>query len=354
MTTIGAEFGLGLSGAALLVSLFALMAALGGLGIGLGVARIGPRRALLGGLALGAVAALASAAAPSAALLLTARVAEGAGFLLMTVAAPGLIAAAAAPADRSFALGLWGTYMPAGIALGLLSAPMVEAVGWRAAWTLLALLLGIAGLACWRLVRRAGSPAAPAAPPITAQLRALAEAGGPLRIAATFAAYNIMYFGIAAFLPARLESLGAGTGGAGVAAALAALANAAGNLAAGLLMRRGVAPGRLVMVGALGMSLLAGCVYLVPQPALVLVLAVLASGLGGVLPAACFALLPRAVPDPALVAPAVGLVIQGNNLVQLLAPPLIGALAAQAWPLAALPLFLAGILATLAGRTLSR
>lgn len=196
--------------------------------------------------------------------------------------------------------------------------------------------------------------APPAAMPVLRQLRILAAAGRPLRIAATFAAYNTMYFGIATFLPARLESLGAGTGGAGAAAALAALANAAGNLAAGLLMRRGTAPGRLVLAGALGMALLAAGVFLVPQPAAVLSLAVLACGIGGVLPAACFALLPRAVPDPALVAPAVGLVIQGNNLVQLLAPPLIGALAAQAWALAALPLLAAGILATLAGRGLSR
>ncbi|MGG5887419.1 MFS transporter [Falsiroseomonas sp. HC035] len=354
MTTIGAEFGLGLSGAALLVSLFALMAAFGGLAIGLGAARIGPRRALLAGLALGSVAALASAVAPTAPLLLAARVAEGAGFLLMTVAAPGLMAAAAAPDDRAFAMGLWGAYMPAGIALGLLSAPLVEASGWRAAWGVLALLLGVATLACCRLMPSAAVSASPPRMPVARQLRALAEAGRPLRIAATFAAYNTMYFGIAAFLPARLESLGAGTGAAGAAAALAAIANAAGNLAAGLLMRRAVAPGRLVLVGALGMALLAACVYLVPQPAAVLVLAVLACGIGGLLPAACFALLPRAVPDPALVAPAVGLVIQGNNLVQLLAPPLIGALAAQAWSLAALPLMAAGLLATLAGRGLSR
>ncbi|WP_439596071.1 MFS transporter [Falsiroseomonas sp.] len=354
MTTIGAEFGLGLTGAALLVSLFALMAALGGLGIGLAVARIGPRRALLSGLGLGTVAGLAAALAPSTPLLLLARVAEGAGFLLLVVAAPGLIAACVAPHDRGLAMGLWGTYMPAGIALGLLSAPLVEAQGWRLAWMVLALALGLAALLCWRLVPPAEAAEAPAAAPILSQLRALAAARRPLRIATAFATYNVMYFGIAAFLPARLESLGAGTGGAGAAAALAALANAGGNLASGLLMRRGVAADRLVVAGALGMALLAAGVYLVPQPAVVTVLAVLACGIGGVLPAACFALLPRAVPNPALVAPAVGLVIQGNNLAQLLAPPLIGALATTSWALASLPLLVAGLLATLAGRALAR
>jgi MFS family permease len=64
MTTIGAEFGLGLSGAALLVGLFGLLAGLGGLAIGLAASRIGARVALLAGLALGAAAAFAAPFAP--------------------------------------------------------------------------------------------------------------------------------------------------------------------------------------------------------------------------------------------------------------------------------------------------
>ena len=354
MTTIGAEFGLDLAGLSWLVSLFALMAALGGLGVGLAAARIGSRRALLAGLAIGAAAAVAAALAPSTKLLLLARIAEGAGFLLLTVSAPGLIAAAVAPRDRPVAMAIWGTYMPAGVAIGLFSAPVVAAQGWRVAWMGLALLLGAAALLCWRLVPAPPPPASGAPRPIGAQLRGLVAARKPLRVAAAFGTYNIMYLGIAAFLPARLEALGAGTGGAGVAAALAALGNVAGNLAAGWLMRHGQAPERLVVAGSLAMSGLAAAVYVVPWPWLATLLAVLACGIGGLVPAACFALLPRAVPSAALVAPAVGLVIQGNNLMQLLAPPGIGLLATQSWALAAVPLLLAGVLATLAGRSLAR
>ena len=244
--------------------------------------------------------------------------------------------------------------MPAGAALGLLSAPLVEASGWRVAWLLLAALLGAAGLLCWRLVPPAQAAPPVVAQPIAAQLRALVAARRPLQVAAAFATYNVMYLGIAAFLPARLESLGAGTGGTGAAAALAALANAGGNLAAGALMRRGITPERLVVTSALSMSVTAASVFLVPWPALATLLAILACGVGGLLPAACFAILPRAVPSAALVAPAVGLVIQGNNLAQLLSPPAIGALAGIAWPLAALPLLVAGLLAAAAGRALTR
>jgi MFS family permease len=351
MTTIGAEFGLGLAGAAWLVGLFALMAAGGGLALGLAAARIGARRALLLGIAIGTLAALGAALAPAMLPLMAARIVEGAGFLLLTVSAPGIIAATASGRDRAFAMALWGTYMPAGVALGLLSAPLVEAWGWRSAWLALAAFFGATGLLCWAAAP-ADPPRAVQREPIAAQLRALVAARRPLRLALAFGTYNVIYVGIAAFLPARLETLGAGTGEAGIAAAIAAIGNAGGNLAGGALMRRGVAPALLIQAGALAMALMGAAIFVLPLPALVIGAALLACGIGGVLPAACFALLPRAVPRPELAAPAVGLVIQGNNLAQLLAPPVIGALAGLGWSYAALPLLLAGGFAVLAGRAL--
>ena len=128
MTTIAAEFGLGLAGAALLVGLFGLLAGLGGLAIGLAASRIGARQGLLAGLAIGAAAAFVAPLAATALPLFAARIAEGAGFLLITVTAPALIATLAGARDRAFAMGLWGTYMPAGVALGLLTAPVVELI----------------------------------------------------------------------------------------------------------------------------------------------------------------------------------------------------------------------------------
>ena len=351
MTTIGAEFGLGLAGAAWLVGLFALMAAGGGLALGLAAARIGARRALLLGIAIGTLAALGAALAPAMLPLMAARIVEGAGFLLLTVSAPGIIAATASGRDRAFAMALWGTYMPAGVALGLLSATLVEAWGWRSAWLALAAFFGATGLLCWAAAP-ADPPRAVQREPIAAQLRALVAARRPLRLALAFGTYNVIYVGIAAFLPARLETLGAGTGEAGIAAAIAAIGNAGGNLAGGALMRRGVAPALLIQAGALAMALMGAAIFVLPLPALVIGAALLACGIGGVLPAACFALLPRAVPRPELAAPAVGLVIQGNNLAQLLAPPVIGALAGLGWSYAALPLLLAGGFAVLAGRAL--
>jgi hypothetical protein len=163
-----------------------------------------------------------------------------------------------------------------------------------------------------------------------------------------------MYFGLATFLPAYLEALGARTGAAGAAAAVAALANAAGNLVAAALMRRGAAPERLAIGGAAAMAVLVALVFAVPLAGLAAPLALLASLSGGLVPAACFALLPASVPSPALVAPAMGMTIQANNLMQLLTPPLLGAVAGIAWPLLALPLLLSGAVAALLGAMLLR
>jgi len=354
MTTIGAEFGLTLAAAALLVALFALLTAAAGLGIGLAAALIGARRALLGGLAAGTVAAVAATLASGATPLLLARVAEGAGFLLVTVTGPALIAGMAGGRDRAFAMGLWGTYMPAGVALGLLSAPLVEAAGWRVAWLACAALLGAALVLCWRTVPPDAPAPAGLRPAMRAQLGELMAARRPLLVAAAFATYNLVYLGIAAFLPAFLEARGAGTGAAGVAAALAAISNALGNLGAGVLTGRGAQPERLLAVGAAAMALLAAAIYLSPLPVVASALAVAACCVGGLVPASCFALLPRVVPDASLVAPAMGLVTQGNSLVQLLAPPALGALAGLSWSLLALPLLGAGLAAAAIGVALAR
>jgi predicted MFS family arabinose efflux permease len=334
MTTIAAEFGLSLAAAALLVSLAALLAGLGGLAIGLAAARIGARRGLLAGLSLAALAAAIAPLAGSAPPLFAIRIAEGAGFLLVVVSAPSLVAALAGETDR-------------------LTAPVVEQAGWRLAWLLCAALLVAALLLCWRLIPPMPASAPGGRPTLRSQRRTLVAARRPLRVAATFAAYNVLYFGIAAFLPAYLESLGVGTGAAGGAAALAALANLAGNLSAAALMRRGVAPERLVTLGAATMAVLAAAVFVLPVASAAMTLALLACATGGLVPASSFALVPSSVPRPDLIAPAMGLTVQGNNLMQLLAPPLLGALAAHGWPLLALPLLLAGAFAARMGVVLA-
>lgn len=356
LLAIAAEFGVGLPWAAGLLSSFALVAAVAGLAAGLAAARIGVRRALFGGAAVLGAAGLAASAAPTLPLLYAARAAEGFAYLALTVAAPTLVAARAAERDRNLALSLWSTFMPAGITLGMLAAPLLDLIGWRAVWAGSSALVWAALLAALLLLPRQAGQAGRAEGALGAAVAALFRARLPLLVALCFGAYALVYFGIAGFLPAFLaEAHGVSAGVAGLVAALAAIANLCGNLGAARLMRIGVRPARIVLAVGVAMALLAAASYALPLPWwAALAVAVLASGIGGSVPASLFALVPRAAPAPGLTGPAMGLVIQCNNLGQLVGPLAIASAAEIAWPLAALPLLAAGVVLLLAALPLQR
>ena len=112
------DLGLSLATAGMTVSIVTLVGAVLGLPAGSWCERIGHGRALgIGILIMGTAAALC-AAADAAATLLAARGLAGIGYLLVVVAVPSLMAAIAAPRHHAFTLSLWGTFVPAGMALG--------------------------------------------------------------------------------------------------------------------------------------------------------------------------------------------------------------------------------------------
>ena len=70
------------------------------------------------------------------------RTVEGIGFVLIVVAAPSLIAEVTNLTDIKFALAGWSAYMPGGVALGSLLAPLLlKHHTWRSAWQANAILL---------------------------------------------------------------------------------------------------------------------------------------------------------------------------------------------------------------------
>lgn len=356
LLVLAADFGFGLPGAALLLSFFALLTGLMGCVAGSTAARLGTRRALIGGLWLVGGAGLALAAAPNVPLLYGARLVEGLGFLAIVVSAPTLVAQRSAPRDRARALSIWAAFMPAGIALGMLGAPLIGAWGWRGSWVLASgLALLMAPVVTALVPRAAGGPQRGLGSPLAA-LRALVAARRPLLVAGCFASYVAIYFGIAAFLPAFvIERFGAGLSLAGAIGAVAAGANVVGNLAAGEALRRGMNPGRLVLVTGVAMSVLTAASYAAsPGLAVALVFSMAASLVGGAVPACLFATVPLVVPGPGLIGPAMGLVIQCNNLGQVLTPPIIAAAVGHGWGWSAVPLLLAGITLALCAWPLMR
>ncbi|HXM57515.1 MAG TPA: MFS transporter, partial [Candidatus Dormibacteraeota bacterium] len=130
-----------------------------GLAAGWWIRRPGPRRALVLGLLVLAVAGGVTAAAPNGAVLLAGRFVQGVGYLLVVVASPIAIAGATDGAARRLALAIWTTVIPAGLALAAAAGGAVLAVaGWRA-W------LGLASAAALLLVVPAARVTIGGAPP---------------------------------------------------------------------------------------------------------------------------------------------------------------------------------------------
>src|SRR4051794_8225684 len=127
-----AEFGIGLGAAGWIVGIFALLGVVGGVPAGLAVSRFGDRQLLLIGLVALALGSAAGAVAPTLTLLLETRVLEGAGFLLVIVAAPAVLERSTSVRDRPLVFGIWGAFMPAGIVLALLAGLAI--VPWRTVW----------------------------------------------------------------------------------------------------------------------------------------------------------------------------------------------------------------------------
>jgi CP family cyanate transporter-like MFS transporter len=143
-----AALGLTLVQAGFLLSLVQLAGMCTGVAFGVLADGFGLRRSLLTGLGVLALASALGGLADGAAMLMALRAAEGFGFLLVVLPAPGLVRQLVPPQRLARAMGLWGAYMPLATALALLLGPLViEAAGWRAWWWALAavsaLMIGV-------------------------------------------------------------------------------------------------------------------------------------------------------------------------------------------------------------------
>ncbi|MDQ0080033.1 MFS family permease [Variovorax boronicumulans] len=343
-----ASLGIGLVEAGFLLSLVQVASMTLGLLVGLAADTIGLRRSMLTGLFVLTVASLlgglvgtsADGGAHAVQWLLLLRGIEGIGFLLAVMPGPGLIRALTPPGADKAALGLWGAYMPLGVALALLLGPALIAWGgWTDWWWALSLVSAGAALWLWTVVPADRTRQAAAGQPSegwSSRLRATVGARAPWLVALTFAVYSSQWMAVIGFLPAIYAGAGVPAAWNAVLTALAAAMNIVGNIAGGRWLQRGVAPERLLQLGFLTMAL--GGVAAFAQagqgadalglPPALRYIAVCAFSLGGgMVPATLFLLGVRLAPGPTTVSTTVGLMQQASSLGQFLAPPAVAWLA---------------------------
>jgi CP family cyanate transporter-like MFS transporter len=379
-----AELGLTLVEAGFMLSLVQLAGMTLGLAVGLTADRLGLRRSMLIGLAIVTLASVLGGqvgrAAPPHAVgwLLVLRALEGVGFLMAVMPAPGLIRALAPPGAEKAALGLWGAYMPLGVALALLCGPaLIARTGWPGWWWALSLLstasalwvvaavpsdrkrvpalaaTGAAGAGTAAGLRPgvgaetgAGAGAGAGARPgvgadagWAGRLQATLGAAGPWIVSLAFAVYSSQWMAVIGFLPAIYAEAGVPSRWSAVLTALAAAMNIVGNIMGGRWLQRGATPARLLRWGfgtmALG-SLMAFAQWgqgaaAVALPAGLRYAAVCAFSLaGGMVPATLFMLAVRLAPGASTVSTTVGMMQQASAFGQFIAPPLVAWIAHRA------------------------
>ncbi|WP_341893102.1 MFS transporter [Variovorax sp. YR752] len=337
IATLQRELGMSLVEAGFLLSLVQAAGMAAGIAFGVIADAIGLRRSMLIGLLLLAAASALGALVDGVPWLLALRALEGFGFLMVVLPAPGLIRRLVAPARLSVMLGVWGTYMPLGAAIGLLIGPLwIAALGWRSWWA----LLGVLSAAMALLLRRrvADAPAPPTGSQnlsVARRLRLTLGHVGPWLVALSFALYSSQWLAVIGFLPVIYTSAGIGAGTTGVLTALAAAVNMLGNLAAGRLLHRGARPPWLLAAGFSVMALAAAAAFAggaeagLP-PALRYAAVLVFSMVGGMIPATLFALAIRVAPGEQTVSTTVGWMQQWSAFGQFAGPPVVAWLAARA------------------------
>ena len=220
---IRSDLALGLDLAGLIVATFATLGAMTGIGAGLVVGRLGAARSLIGGMGVISLGNVIGASAPDQLVLLVARIIEGVGFLAVVVAIPSMLAQLVTREKRDFVMAAWSAYMPIGIMLMLLVAPLLPTIGWRSFWLANALVTGSCAIL---LAIHAPTPATPAtaragAARFFADALTIVRQPSCLVLAFAFFAYSCQIFSLAFALPLLLTSVhGVSLGAAGLLSAM--------------------------------------------------------------------------------------------------------------------------------------
>lgn len=343
LQSLRADLGVDLGAVSWVLSAFALVGALASLLIGAVSDRLQARRAVIAGLAVQAAGSALGALATGLPSLLATRSLEGLGFLAVTVAAPAMVVAATTPASRKRAFAAWATFMPVGMAVVMLAAPLLGRLGWRGLWWAnAALLAGYAVVLAVGTRRLRGTAAVDTVR--DGVLRSLWDALGSTGawfLAGQFCAYTAVFFALFGFLPTLLgDRLDVGDAAAGMLSAIAVAAGAAGCIACGVLLTRGWRASHLLVVGFSTIAFCSIGILLLPLPGEpAYALCVLFSFAGAFIPVVIFDAAPRLAARPSLPGSVVGLATQGNNAGIVIGPAAAGAIAGTAgWPWVAVPI----------------
>jgi len=330
MGDLRGEFGLSLVAAGWVSSMINTLGVTTALFVGLLGDRLGALRMCLTGLLVSALGGIAALLAASEATMLLSRFAEGAGVVAVAVSAPALLSAACTPRDRRFALGIWSGYLPAGVGMVMLLAPLVAPLGgWRGLWLLTLAAILLSALAVHRLrpaYRVCGAGAVERHPFVTAR-EALSQPE-PWLLALAMATWTVQHYALIIWLPTfLLEQRGLSPAVVALLSCLMVLVNVPGNLLGGSLLHRDFHRGSLIAFASLVTGLSGIGIFLDGLPDLLrYALCLMLSFVGGLIPASVLSASASYARTPKQIGTLQGLFIQCGQIGPFIGPPLIAML----------------------------
>jgi len=284
--------------------------------------------------------AVMGALAPSAAVLMAARMLEGTGIGVIAIIAPAAISAWFPARERGMPMGIWATWVPVGnVIMFNVAHPLMDAFGWRSVWWFGALVAGVA-LVVYALVvtepeeEASLSPEAAAAAPEAAGSfgRMLLNVDSWL-LALIFACFAFSLLSYNTWAPAYLtETLGMEPARATFAASMMFLAGIPGNLFAGWMLNRTGRPHRLLVVAFLVSTILFAWSFRLDAAFVVVPYMLILGFLTNIIPTIEFTLAPESMSLPSLAGLGLAILAVGSGTGILLGPPILGAvLSARGW-----------------------
>jgi DHA1 family inner membrane transport protein len=337
--------GHGAVGIGLVVSIVGIVGLIFGTTAGLLVARIGPRRAIVAALVMGAVVSAVQTLMPPYPLMLVLRGIEGFSHLAIVVVGPTMIAGLAPPRHQGLAMTLWSSFFGVTYAILALIGPGILAAGGIAA-----LFFGHAvWMAALALILRLLLPPDPRAPILPGQgnlVKQHADIYASPRIAAPamgFVCYAGLYVALLTLLPPLMPPDLRATVGAGMP-----LVSIIVSLTAGVWLLSRVTAVHLVQGGFAIATLATAALWAVWGQGAAMVAASFAIAAAlGIVQGASFASIPQLNATGPDRARAAGAVAQLGNLGTTSGTPLLAYILTQSGPSGiaafAIPLCLLGI-----------
>lgn len=328
-----AELGLSLVAAGWVASMINMIGVTTGLVFGLLGDRIGAFRLCLAGLFVSALGGLGAIFSGSETALLVSRFAEGAGMVSVAVSAPALLSAASSPRDRRFALGIWSSYLPAGVGLAMLLAPLAMPLGgWRGLWwlTLAAVLFAAFAVRRSKPAYRLAAPTTEKSAGLLGEAKQALHQPEPWLLALAMTCWTVQHYALIIWLPTFLkEQRGLSPLAVSLLSCAMVLVNVPGNLLGGSLLQRHFRRGNLIaganlVTGLAGLGIFLDFLPDIARYGLCLAL----SFTGGLVPASVLSASASFARTPKQIGTLQGLFMQFGNVGPFLGPPLIAALVA--------------------------